>query len=526
MGEVIASSLAAAVTSGVTNTQFQTSAEVVPRKILFIGTGDPLKQVGLSLNTPIPVTSPEDVGNLTGFGWMLHRLAEQGFKGSKNSIEAWMIVQAEDAGTGVQALGDIDFTASAAVLAGKISLYISGILNRVVEVAVTDAMTADNIAAAVIVAVNAIKELPVTALVNGVTTAQVDFTAKSVGTWGNNIDLAFNLKQGEELPSGVSAVITAMASGAGVEVIATALNSLGVGDNANENFFTDVIHGYGADTTTMDAILAYVGAGNTKIGLYSELVHKPFRVLTGDVVADSAGLTAIRAIGDGRKTDRANGTVSVPGSHSHPEEIAAQAMGIMAKVNNSLAEQNYVDMILQDIDPGATADRWTSEYTNRDLAVKSGISPTFVISGNVVLQNVATYYHPDNVPQASNGYRSMRNISVLQNILNSQYVTFNADKWKNVTFVEDVTKVSNAASREYVRDIDAVIDEDISLIDTWMDNAWIYTDTFSKEQLKTNPPTIRTGADGFNNKIKVILSGEGLIFDNETEFDVSIAVLS
>lgn len=523
MGEVIASSLAAAVTSGITNTQFKTSAEVVQRKILFIGTGDPTKEAGLSLNTPIPVTSPEDVGNLTGFGWMLHRLAEQGFKGSKNSIEAWMIVQAEDSGTGVQAAGQIDFVGSAGVLAGKLSIYISGILNRPVEVAITDAMTADNIAAAVNTAINAIKELPVTSTV---LTTVVTITSKSVGTWGNKIDIALNLKQGEELPTGVSAAVTAMAAGAGVEVIATALNSLGTGDNANENFFTDGIHGYGHDTTSLDAILAYIGAGNEKVGCWSELVHKPFRFLNGDVVADSAGLTAIRAIGDGRKTDRANGTISVPGSHSHPEEIAAQAMGIMALTNNRLAEQNYVDLILEDIDPGATADRWTSEFTNRDLAVKSGISPTFVISGNVVLQNVVTYYHPDNVPQASTGYRSMRNISILQNIDNSQYVAFNAAKWKNITFVEDVTKVTNAASREFVRDIDAVIDEDISLIDTWMDNGWLYTDVFPKEQLKTNPPTIRPGADGFNNKIKVILSGEGLIFDNNTEFDVSIAILS
>ena len=464
MGEVVASSLAAAVTSGIVNTQFETAPGVLRRKILLIGTGDPTKEAGLSLNTPIAVTSPEDVGNLTGFGWMLHRLAEQSFKGSKNSIETWMIVQAEDAGTGAQADGSLNFTTSAGILAGKVSLYISGILNRVVEVATTDAMTADNLAIAVAAAINAIKELPITAAVDAIITAQVNTTAKSVGTWGNNISLAFNLKQGEALPTGVAVVVTDMASGAGTEVISTALDSLGTGDGANENFFTDVIHGYGADTTTMDAILLYVGAGNDKIGLYSELVHKPFRVLTGDVVADSAGLTAIRAIGDGRKTDRANGTISVPGSHSHPEEIAAQAMGIMARTNNKLAEQNYLDVILADVDPGAKADRWTSEYNNMDLAVNSGISPTFVISGNVVMRNVASYYHPDNVPMSSTGYRSMRNISIAQNMLYSQFTFFNAPKWKNITFVEDVTKVGNATSREYVRDIDSVIDIDKNLM--------------------------------------------------------------
>ncbi len=523
MSEIVATSLAAGVTSSVTNTQFKISAEVVQRKILIIGTGDPLKEAGISLNTPIPVTSPEDVGNLTGFGWMLHRLSEQVFKGSKNSIEAWIIMQAEDAGTGVQASGEIDFVGSSGVLAGKISLYISGILNRPVEVAVTDAMTDANIAAAVNTAINAIKELPVT---SSVLTTVVTIDAKSVGTWGNNISIAFNLKQGEELPFGVTAAITGMASGAGVEVIATALNSLGIDDNANENFFTDGIHGYGADTTSLDVILAYIGAGNDKVGCWSELVHKPFRFLTGDVVADSAGLTAIRAIGDGRKTDRANGTVSVPGSNSHPEEIAAQAMGIMARINNKIAGQMYVDLILEDIDPGDTADRWSSLYLNRDLAVKSGISPTFVISGKVVLQNVVTYYHPDSVPQTSNGYREMANIALEQNLLDSQFKTFNTEIWKRIKIVEDATKVGNAVDREKVRDIDSVIDANIALIDAWMNNGWLYNDTFPKEQLKSNPPTVRSGGDGFNNKISVILRGIGNILDNETEFDVSIAILS
>ena len=523
MAEVTANSLAAAVTSGVVNTQFQVSAEVVQRKILIIGTGDPTKESGLDLDTPIPVTSPEDVGNLTGFGWMLHRLAEQAFKGSKNSIAVWMIVQAEDSGTGVQADGEIDFVGSSGVLAGTLSLYISGILNRVVEVVVTDAMTPDNLATATAAAINAIKELPVTA---SALTTVVTIDAKSVGTWGNDISIALNLKQGEELPTGVSAAITAMLNGAGAEVISTALNSLGTGDLANENFFTDVIQGYGADTTTLDAILAYVGAGNDKVGLYSELVHKPFRVLNGDVATGSAGLAAIRAIGDGRKTDRANGTISVPASKSHPQEIAAQAMGIMARINNNRAEENYLDKILEDIDPGATADRWTSSYTSRDLAVKSGISPTFVINNKVVLQNVATYYHPDSVPQTSNGYRSMRNISILQNLLASQFATFNTEKWKGISIVQDATKVTKTTSREKVRDIDAVIDEDIALIDAWMGNAWLYTDVFPKNQLKATPPTVRSGGDGFNNTLQVILSGEGLIFDNETKFDVSIAVLS
>ena len=77
---------------------------------------------------------------------------------------------------------------------------------------------------------------------------------------------------------------------------------------------------------------------------------------------DSGGLTALIALGDGRKTDRANGVIGVPDSPNHPAEIAAIAIGVMARININLAEQNYIDEILTGIIPGAKANRWTSDY--------------------------------------------------------------------------------------------------------------------------------------------------------------------
>lgn len=517
---VTPTSQAAITASSVENQSFAVQARVVPRKIVIVGTFDPAK-TDIVPDVPIQVFSAEEVGALTGFGFMLHRLAEQAYKGSGN-IETWIIPQDEP--TGLQATGDIDFTGSTGT-PGTIYLYISGILNRPVEIPITSTMSATAICALVVAYINNIKELPVTAVVNA-TPEICDITAKSFGAWGNNISIAFNRKPGEELPVNIVAAITDMSGGTGTYDISTALDALGTYDNANEKFFTELIHGYGA--AALDSISTYVGKGDTKTGLYSELVHKPFQSLIGDVVAGSPGLSAAIVLGNLRKeSDRANGSFSIPGSYSHPEEIAAQVLGHRARINNVRAEENYIDIILQDIDPGDAVDRWTNLYSNRDLAVKAGISPSLIKNEIVYIQNLVTFYHPDSVPVDSNGYASFRDLSIIQNLLDTQYRTFNTEKWKNFTIVEDAAKVGDITSREKVRDIDSVIDECVALIKAWYDKAWIYETAFAIEQIGASGAVIiRAGNDGFDVNMKIIISGDGLILNINTIFDTSIAVLN
>lgn len=513
-------SLAAAVGSTVRNVQFQSEALNLPRKILIIGTHLPAKTAVVP-EVPVQVLSPEDAGDRFGFGSMVHRMAVQAFAGG-NGVPTYVLPQAE-AGGAAAAAGAVAFAGSSGVAAGTLYLYIAGLA---VPVSVAAATTADGLATALAAGINAVKELPVTAAVNGVTASTVDITAKSKGPWGNDISIDLNLGAGQALPSGVVAAVTDMADGAGVPSMADALAALGTGDDANEAFYTDVVHGYGKDTTTLDAISAYVGAGNDFLGLYSKTVSRPFRVLIGDTATGSAGLAALIVITDGRKTDRANGILSVPGSASHPAEIAAQAIGHMARINQDRVAQHYLGIQLIGIHPGAKADRWTSQYDNRDTAVKSGISPTRVQSGAVYLQNVVTFYRPDNVPVSSNGYRSMRNISIIQNMLANIRVNFEQEKWQGISIVSDTTRVTNTTDRQKARDIDAVKDDLIALARSFESHAWIYTADFTISKLKeAGAVTIRAGATGFDNVLSVIFSGEGGILDTVVEFDTSLAVL-
>jgi phage tail sheath gpL-like len=521
-----ANSLAAGVGAGVKNKVFKPGAELVARKILIMATPLSAKASNVNINIPKLVLSPAQVGDESGFGGMAHRLALAAFRGSNYSVPVYIMYETEPS-AGAQAAGSIAIAVTSA-LKGVIYLYIAGTLY---EVAVAKGDSASTIGDAIVAVLAADTACPVTA-VN--TSGTVAFTSKSKGVWGNYISIAINqdLAAGQVLPSGVTATITAMTGGSGAPTVAADLQAaLGVGSAANADFFTDIVHGYVQDTTVLDALSAYVGEGNEYTGLYDRNVHRPFRSLTGDVAPGSAGLTALLALGAGRLSDRCNGIVSRPGSLSHPSEIAAEAMGMMAAANNERAEANYVGYILSGVDPGNVARQagndWTSQYINRDTAVKAGISPTIVEGGSVKLQNVITFYHPASVPQTSNAYREMANISKLQNILYNKWLAYSSDDWTAFTIVSDKANVTVAASRAKCRDLNDVIDTELALIQSFAKNAWIYTPDYSIEALKkSGAVAVRTGGDGFVTQVPYILSGVGNIIDTESFVDTSIAVVS
>lgn len=514
-----ATSIAAAVAAGAKNVQFAVTAQNLPHKIVIIGNYDETTKTSIVADTLYQITSPEDAGDKFGFGFQVHRLSQKSYLGS-DGVETWVIPVAWDAGSAA-ASGTLTFVGTITA-AGTLHLYIAGEYVPV-NFAVGDDPTA--MATKTVAAVTADADLPVTATnLAGVVT----FDSKDENLEANNIDLSLNLFLGQVLPEGItSATIVAMASGVGTSDITNALDALGTGDDQNEKFFTEVIHGMGDDTTTLDLISTYNGIGNDFVGNWSKLVHRPFRSLCGDVVAGSGGLTAAKALGNGRKLDRTNGQISVPGSPNHPGEIAALALGIMAKVNQNRVAEHMVGKVLPGIIPGAIADRWTNDYDSRNDALKAGISPTITEDGAVKMQNVATFYHPDNVPVTSNGYRSQISISKLQNILYNQWLNFSQEKWLGNALVGSVANVSNTIDRQKAKDRQAVLDDLVALATQYESKAWIYTKDFTIAKLQAEPGrvSIRPGTTGFDILFPVILSGEAGIFNNEIEFDTSIAVL-
>lgn len=515
---IVAESKASIVGAGIKNVQFQPAVSVVPRKVVIIATCDPTF-TEIIYNVPIKFFNPNEVGAKSGFGFMAYRLAVQVFAGLRGSGEVWIIFQSE---TGTQATGTVTYTGSAGVKAGSIPFY-SASLDAAFNV--IDGDLGDDIALKNVAAIDADKTLPVTAEALG---PLVTFTAKSKGPWGDGISLAFELRPGEELPEGVIYGIVAMSGGTGVPDVQDALDAMGVGDNQNEMFFTDLVCGYGNDTGTLDKISAYNGNGNELTGNYKQEVARPFRALIGDVAEGSAGLTALIAGADLRaELDRTNGIIGVPGSFHHPLELAAVTIGVMARISGVRPQETYTNQILPGILPGPSTDRWTDNYeSGRDLAVRNGVSTSQVKNNTVTIQDMVTFYRPEAVDPDSNGYRSMRNTAITQNKFDNIRRNFNREKWRGVTIPEDSTIVDDLVDQEKVRDTEDVKDDLLILNKLFAGKSWSYSERFFIERLQANPGLVELRADGrgWNIIFQDIYSGEGGIFNTNIEFDVSLAV--
>ena len=526
MANISSSAMAAGVGAGVQNTVFKSEASVMPRKALILATLAPAFAGNVPIGKPVIVTSPEDVADKAGSGGMAHRLALALFRGSKNSVPVYLMAE-EEPQNAQAATGEIAVAAEQSHGEGVIALYVAGKAYKIPVLADDDAA---DIGERVTATVNADAACPVVLAHNS---GAITITSKSKGPWGNGVTVAINqrLAEKEALPDGITVAITAMSGGSGLPDLEAGLKAgLKDGDSANEDRYTGVIHGYGDDSQILNALSKYNGEGNEFSGLYSRTIARPFRSMIGNTQAGSAGFQAALNFTANRKIDRCNGICIRPGSLTHPAEIAAELLGAMEAVANDRAEGSYIDLILSGVDPGIAArdagQDWTTEYANRDLAVRSGISPLIVRDGAVYSQNVVSFYRPSNIPEISNMYRRMRDIAITQNVLYNTKNNFSSEKWQGFTVVKDKSKVTDTASSKKARDIDDVKDDDLALIGSFMRKGWLYDDEFSINALKSPQAVqVRMDGGGFNNTMKFVYSGEGGILDTIVQVDTSVAVI-
>lgn len=511
MGVITPTSLAAGVSIEPRNAVINPATAIKQRKALITGYCSALAiSSGIVQNTPIRVFSADDVGNRCGFGTEIHRLAMAFFSGAGSSVETWIVAQAEG-GSDVVATATVTITGTA-TKAGTLYLYVNG---TVVPVSVASGDTPTIIHSSIATAINAIPYLPVSAVGAA---GQATLSNKTKGVFGNNNAVAVNLN-GETIDFGVTVACSAFASGVGSLAMSTILNNLGTGDTSNGKGFTAIIHGTGKTTAVLDALSIYNGEGLTNNGCYNSMVGRPFRSLIGSAINDLATEIAFTSA---RKTDRTNGMIVVPNTPNNPQEVAALAMGLMESRNQTRAESGYLDIILPGVFPGAS--RWTDQYDNRNSAVANGISTTISIDTTVKLQNVVSFYRPNSIPQANNGYRSMRNISITQNVLNDLNLYFSYPDWKDITIVKDVKKVSNAAAKARAKDDSSLRDALSNRAGQYEGLAWIYSaEPTIKALAQDGAITIRQGGTGFDWSMPLMYSGEGGILNGVVLFDINIS---
>lgn len=520
------SSVSRGIGVGAQNRAFGATVANVEQKILLIGAALAANTTAKSYtaNTPTRVYSPDHVGKLAGFGSTIHRAAIAAFQGNSGTTAVYAAIQAESTSpAAVAATGTLAITHTATET-GTLYIYIDG---DVYKIAVSSTDTNTTIGDSIVTALTADPNCAVTA-VN--TTGSVALTSKSKGTSGNEISINISAA-GEVVPAGVTYTITGMTSGANDAAISAVLTVMGSGENANADSYTDIVVCYDAlGTTEMDALSTYNGTGNEIEGCYLDTVHRPFVAWWGDVAAGTDGLDDLVDLGGDRKeTDRTNVCIPVPGSPTNPFSIAALSAGIVAGMAQYRPSESYGGKNMIGVIPGDLADQWTSSYANRDTAVKAGISTTKVIGGVVQLNDVVTFYHPSDISFASNGYRCVRDIKILLNILTNFYDRFASSEWKGITIVEDVAKVTSIVDRQKVRDVDAVFAEVVSLVNLFEAHSWIYSAKATTDKMAADLSSyvaLRSGGLGFDVVLPLVLSGKLEILSGLVQFETNLTALA
>lgn len=370
------------------NSRAQRGLPAVTHSILVIGNRLAAGAVAAGVPTQILSTEQSDAafGQASQLAEMLRALK------AANRTTKCVAIALDDLGGGAAATGSV-LVGGGATAAGTLVLYIGG---QRVSVGVSAANTAANIATAIVAAIAAMPTLPVTAVVDGVTPAKVNFTAKHKGVFTNNIDLRANYQSDDVLPAGVTATFTAMSGGAGNPDIATAIAAM-------------------ADTQYDTIVMPYTDATNLT-ALETELARRwgPLVQQEGQAFAGASGSFAtLTTLGESRNSPHVS-IIAAGASPTPPWVWAAVSAAIDAAEPDPARPRQTLP--LPGLLPPADADRFNRE--ERDLLLHSGIATTVTDSGDVVhVERTITTYQESAGGEADISYldiETMRTLAYLR----------------------------------------------------------------------------------------------------------------
>lgn len=392
----------------------------LPQRLALIGQG---ATSSVYATTKAQVTSALEVGTTYGFGSPLHLAALELLPANGDGIGTipLTVYPLEDDVAGVAATGDIT-PGGAQTVAAAYRVRVSGILSEEFVISVGD--TVATIVAAITAAINAVLEMPVTAVDN--LGATVDLTSKWEGTSANDIFVEII----GSTTAGTTFAITQPAGGLVNPDVTTALDQIGDVWESMALSCMDI-----ADTTTLDLYSAF-GEGR-----WGALTRKPLVVFTGNT--EAAVATAI-TVPDARKTDRTNAQLVAPGSVNLPFVAAARQLARIIVVAQNNPPSDYGSQDASGIIPGTDGEQW--DYLTRDQAVKAGSSTVEVKDGVVNISDVVTFYHPTGDPTPA--YRFVCDIVKLQNILFNLDLIFATAEWDGAPLIPDDQPTVNRSAKK------------------------------------------------------------------------------
>ncbi|OJA82909.1 phage tail protein [Burkholderia ubonensis] len=387
---------------------------VTNQRALLIG---PMTTGAATANIPLLSAGTGDANVQFGANSVL-ALMTAAYRQNDQFGEVWCLPVA-DAGGAVAATGSIAFTA-APTANGVISLYVA---DQLVSVPVTQGMTTAQIATAVAAAINLIPSMPATAAAS---TSTVTLTADNKGLVGNDIDIRFN-KQGaaggEVLPTGLTATITAMASGATNPTLTTALGNL-------LDMPFDFIACAFTDATSMDAIKAFLNDSTGRWSWQQQVFGHAFYAYRGTW----GFLTTFG-------TARNNQHETVMGFNDSPTPSWQWAAAIAAVTAVSVRADPGIPMQTVAL-TGVSAPPLQSRFnlSQRNTLLYDGIS-TFTVAddGTVAIENLITTYQTNAFGQPDNSYLEIETMFLLAYVLR-RLRTLVTSKYARVKLAADGTR--------------------------------------------------------------------------------------
>ncbi|MCA8026479.1 phage tail sheath subtilisin-like domain-containing protein [Burkholderia cepacia] len=387
---------------------------VTNQRALLIG---PMTTGAATANIPLLSAGTGDANTQFGANSVL-ALMTAAYRRNDQFGEVWCLPLADAAGA-VAATGSIAFTA-APTANGTISLYIA---DQLVSVPVTQGMTTAQIATAVAAAINLIPSMPATAAAS---TSTVTLTADNKGLVGNDIDIRFN-KQGaaggEILPTGLTATITAMASGATNPSLTTALGNL-------LDMPFDFIACAFTDTTSMDAIKAFLNDSTGRWSWQQQVFGHAFYAYRGTW----GSLTTFG-------TARNNQHETVMGFNDSPTPSWQWAASVAAVTAVSVRADPGIPMQTVAL-TGVSAPPLQSRFnlSQRNTLLYDGIS-TFTVAddGTVAIENLITTYQTNAFGQPDNSYLEIETMFLLAYVLR-RLRTLVTSKYARVKLAADGTR--------------------------------------------------------------------------------------
>ena len=406
----------------------QTSSPLLPQAIYVIGQGN----TGIAyVSESIKINSAAQVATKYGNGSPLH-LAAKAIHGLTNAKVPVYFYGLQEDGAAVAASHNLIISGLQTVTA-EYQVVINNIKSNKFSLLSTDTATTagDKLAAAV----NATLGYPVGA-VNALGT--ITLTAKSKGSWGNELYADIMDGKGGFVFAGVAVKFTSGASNANVQPALSAIE-----DSAYRTVLVNTFDM--SDSTALDAIKE---KGETR---WLPTIKKPFISFVGSNAATVAEITAITVT---RALDKINAVFANPSSHDLPLIISSSIAKYVSEKANTSPAENYAGALSQ-LTPGAI--EWT--LADKEDAKTQGVGFVRIVSGAVKIHEVVSMFDDSQYAEISMPFRKVSDITRLQNVMYALDLKLSTDFYKEAALVDVGQIVAAGVQAVSVKDVKAAVVE-------------------------------------------------------------------